>query len=147
MVAPSRTEIIHAYRNIYKHLLRAVQYSKPARFVAQDRVRAAFRSLPPEDFDPARIARTLQFLDGAATVRGLEHRILKSLMHVWWEQKTKVPYVKMYALVLSESRYRKYVFANSGFRRDKDMPFRKVAYEDFNRTIELLNESMGLCIK
>ena len=87
---PSHTEIIHAYRNIYKHLLRAVQYSKPARFVAQDRVRNAFRKSQPADFDRARFDRTLEFLHGAAKAKGLEHKLVKNLMHVWWEQKKLV---------------------------------------------------------
>lgn len=96
MTTPSRLEIVLAYRQIYKHLLRAVQYSKPARFVAQERVRNAFRKSTPEEYDAARVARTLEFLDNAARVKGFEHRIVKNLMHVWWEQKTKVPYVRMY---------------------------------------------------
>ena len=94
MTTPSRAEIILAYRHVYQHLLRAVQYSKPARFVAQERIRNAFRNSTPEDYDALRIDRTLQFLDSAAKVRGLEHRLLKNLMHVWWEQR-KVPYIKM----------------------------------------------------
>ena len=93
MTSPSRAEILLAYRHIYKHLLRAVQYSKPARFVARDRVRTAFRKSSLEEYDAARIARTLEFLDGAAKVRGIEHKILKNLMHVWWEQK-KLPMKK-----------------------------------------------------
>jgi hypothetical protein len=83
----AQAEIVLAYRHIYKHLLRAVQYSKPARYVAQDRIRAAFRHQLVEKYDALRIARTLEFLQGAARVKGLEHRILKNLMHVWWEQK------------------------------------------------------------
>ena len=30
--------------------------------------------------------------------------------------------------------------------RETEMPFRKVAYDDFNNNIRMLNESMGLCI-
>lgn len=94
-MTPSHTEIIHAYRHVYRHLLCAVQYSKPARYVAQDRVRDAFRNSNAEDYDAERIARTLEFLANAARARGLEHRIVKNLMHVWWEQK-KLPWTKMY---------------------------------------------------
>ena len=93
--APPPLEIRLAYRHIYKHLLRAVQYSKPARFVVQERVRSAFRTSDAGEYDAVRTARTLEFLDGAAKVRGLEHRILKNLMHVWWEQR-KVAYFQMY---------------------------------------------------
>lgn len=83
----SRGVIVHAYRHLYRHLLRAVQYSIPARFTARDRLRNAFRKSPVEEYNQARIDRTLEFLDGAARVRGLEHRIVKNAMHVWWEQK------------------------------------------------------------
>lgn len=95
MSSLSKSEIRLAYRQMYKHLLRAVQYSKPARFLVKDRVRKAFRNSGPESYDATRFARTLEFLDGAAKVRGLEHRILKNLMHVWWEQR-KLPYLQMY---------------------------------------------------
>jgi len=85
--AATDKEILLAYRHLYKHLLRAVQYSKPARFTARDRMRDAFRKSPRETFDAASVARTVEFFDGAAKARGLEHRIVKNLMHVWWEQK------------------------------------------------------------
>jgi hypothetical protein len=80
-------EILLAYRHLYQHLLRAVQYSKPARYVARDHIRAAFRDSSPESYDYARISRTLEFLRGAAEAKGLEHKILKNLMHVWWERQ------------------------------------------------------------
>lgn len=91
MTGPSRAEIIQAYRSVYKHLLRAVQYSKPARYVARDHVRNAFRQSTPENYDARRIAKTIEFLDGATKMKGLEHKIVKNLMFVWWEQK-KLPY-------------------------------------------------------
>jgi hypothetical protein len=86
-MAASQTEIITAYRTLHKSLLRAVRYSKPARFVVRDRVRNAFRTRTVEQYDAACIARTLEFLHGAETVTGLEHKILKNLVHVWWEEK------------------------------------------------------------
>ena len=95
MATPSQAEIITAYRNVYKQLLRAVQYSKPARFTCRDRVRAAFRDGKLKDYDAVRIARTIQFLDGATKSVGLEHKILKNLMHVWWVQRMKVPWSRM----------------------------------------------------
>lgn len=83
----SNRQVIHSYRHLYRHLLHAVQYSIPARYTARDRIRHAFRTSPLDAYDPQRIERTLEFLHGAAKVRGLEHRILKTLLHVWWEQK------------------------------------------------------------
>lgn len=86
MAASSRLEIIHAYRNLFKISLRAVQYSKPARFVVRDRMRNAFR-LSGAEPDVEGIDRTLRFLDGAGRSKGIEHKILKNLMHVWWERQ------------------------------------------------------------
>jgi len=84
---PTPHQITTAYRHLFKSALRAVQYSQPARFIVQRRLRNAFRQQDSAfRFDAAKIARTLEFLDGAARVKGLEHRILKNLMHVWWEQ-------------------------------------------------------------
>ncbi|KAI0852052.1 DUF1763-domain-containing protein, partial [Daldinia vernicosa] len=73
--------VIHAYRHLYRGLLHAVQFSKPARFVARDRLRAAFREKGAK-FDPRSTARTLRFLEAAARTRGLEHNILKNLLLV-----------------------------------------------------------------
>lgn len=85
-MAPSKQELIHAYRHLYKHLLRAVQYSKPARFNACSRLRHEFRTNPVSKFNAARVSRTLEFLDAAAKSAGLEHRIVRNLMHVWGGQ-------------------------------------------------------------
>ena len=76
----SHEEIIHAYRHLYRGLLRAVQYSKPARFVARDQLRAAFREQPAPPHDPRAVKRTLLFLDAAAMEAGLEHKILQNLL-------------------------------------------------------------------
>lgn len=84
-----KSTILLAYRHLYQHLLRAVKYSKPARYIARDRIRAAFRNSSPhqqQHFQPAEISRTLEFLDNAAKYRGLEHRIVKNCMHVWWSR-------------------------------------------------------------
>lgn len=79
-------EIIHAYRHLYRGLLKAVQYSSPARYVARDQLRAAFRQEPPDSVDAESIKRTKWFLDAAAKERGMEHRILKNLIQVrLWE--------------------------------------------------------------
>lgn len=123
----THAEIIQAYRALYKHSLRAVQYSIPSRYTFRDHLRRAFRSSKPGDFDAARIANTLQFLDGAAKYRGLEHKIVKNLSHVWWE-RARLPYQRVH-------------------ERPDVRPFRFAAYEDFDRTVEGLNRSMGLCIK
>lgn len=86
MTVPTH-EVITAYRHLYQHLLRAVRYAKPARFVCQDKVRSAFRNGKREDFDAQRIYNTLHFLDCASKSNGLEHKILKNFVFVEWERK------------------------------------------------------------
>lgn len=74
-------EIIHAYRRLYRSLLRAVQYARPARFIARDQLRSAFRE-PGATLDAEGVKRTVWFLEAAAKERGLEHKILKNLIEV-----------------------------------------------------------------
>ncbi|KAM3419252.1 hypothetical protein BST61_g5190 [Cercospora zeina] len=58
----SRPQILLAYRHLYQHLLRAVQFAKPQRYVARDRLRNAFRSSERQQFNAKEIERTLEFL-------------------------------------------------------------------------------------
>lgn len=78
-MSASRQEIVLAYRHLFQHLLRAVQYSKPARYIVRDQLRNAFRS---KTYNASTISNTLTFLDNAARSTGLEHKILKNLVHV-----------------------------------------------------------------
>jgi hypothetical protein len=78
--------IVHAYRHLYRHSLRAVQFSKPARYVIRDHLRYAFRKGRQEDFDPRKIANTLEFLHYATIENGLEHKILKNMATIWQHQ-------------------------------------------------------------
>jgi hypothetical protein len=88
MSIPSPQEITHAYRHLYRGLLRAVQFSKPARYVARDQLRRAFRTEDPSSFDQEKIDRTVAFLGFAAKEAGLEHRIVRNLLHTaYWENK------------------------------------------------------------
>ncbi|KAL4722634.1 hypothetical protein ACLX1H_010515 [Fusarium chlamydosporum] len=77
----STTQITHAYRSLYRNLLKAVQYSTPARYVARDQLRRAFRE-PGATYDERGIKRTNWFLEAAAKEKGMEHRILKNLIRV-----------------------------------------------------------------
>lgn len=83
-----QVNVIHSYRHLYRGLLRAVQYSSPARYVARDQLRAAFREPPALQAisSPARheeaIKRTRWFIEAAAKERGIEHKILKNLLRV-----------------------------------------------------------------
>ncbi|KIW01804.1 uncharacterized protein PV09_06660 [Verruconis gallopava] len=124
----SKEAIIGAYRSLYRSGLRAVQYSAPARYTIRDRLRRAFRECPIEDFEPHRIANTLEFLDGARKSNGLEHKVLRSLLMTWY--------------------FEPYQWAKRGNARDKvDRVARMRAYDCFHHTLRMLNESMGLCLK
>ncbi|CAK1355244.1 hypothetical protein CB0940_01011 [Cercospora beticola] len=122
----SRQQILLAYRHLYQHLLRAVQYAKPQRYVARDRLRNAFRSSEREQFNAKEIERTLEFLRGAAASRGMEHRIVKNLMFVWW---TRSPMGDMPPM------------------RNEDAAARRAAFTAFDETIRKLNQTMGMCIR
>lgn len=83
----SNVSVIHAYRHLYRGLLKAVQYSTPARYIARDQLRAAFREAPTSietstPWDAEGIKRTLWFLNAAAKEKGMEHKILKNLIRV-----------------------------------------------------------------
>lgn len=74
-------EVVHAYRNLYRSLLQAVQYAFPARLIARNQLRTAFRE-PGAVFNKEGIRRTVWFLQCAARERGMEHIILKNLLKV-----------------------------------------------------------------
>jgi hypothetical protein len=86
-MGPTRHEVLLAYRHLFKHALRACQFSKPARFVVRDRMRNAFRTSPVEEYDSRRIQRTLEFFRSAIEYKGIEHKLQKNLTHVWWERE------------------------------------------------------------
>lgn len=82
----SQQQVIHAYRHLYRHSLRAIQFSKPARYTLRDRLRLAFRRGSASDFEPQKVHNTLEFLQYATRENGLEHKIVKNLLFVWWLQ-------------------------------------------------------------
>ncbi|KAI1388720.1 DUF1763-domain-containing protein [Hypoxylon trugodes] len=129
----SKLEIIHAYRHLYRGLLHAVQFSKPARYVAQDRLRTAFRAQQFE-FDPRKIARTLRFLEAAARTRGLEHNILKNLLITA-------------SLRRGPSRSWKPIKESDKPTKLFEKHIKKSAYVHYETTVAMLNASMGLCLR
>ncbi|KAF2172943.1 hypothetical protein M409DRAFT_16894 [Zasmidium cellare ATCC 36951] len=118
-------EVVTAYRHLYQHLLRAVRYAKPARFVCRDKIRDAFRKPSSHGYDPERIANTLHFLECASKTTGLEHKILKNFVFVTWERRR----------------------LGTRVVRNSDRELRRRAYAQYDETLEKFNESMGLCIK
>ncbi|PMD45042.1 DUF1763-domain-containing protein [Hyaloscypha variabilis F] len=129
MSTPSPQEVTHAYRHLYRGLLRAVQFSKPARYVARDQLRRAFRTEHPSSFNQEKIDRTVEFLGFAAKEAGLEHRIVRNLLHTaYWEQK-------------------KYIFVK--YRRPTTIQrqIQGTAKLHYQMTLAMLNDSMGLCLR
>ncbi|KAM3531678.1 hypothetical protein MY4038_004361 [Beauveria bassiana] len=103
----SRQEVLHAYRHLYKGLLRGVHYSIPARYIVRDQIRLAFRerlaaaapvtatvptttttttAAAAAGWDAEAIKRTLWFLSAAGRQSGLEHRILRNLVRMHSER-------------------------------------------------------------
>ncbi|KAG0646200.1 hypothetical protein D0Z07_8368 [Hyphodiscus hymeniophilus] len=81
-IKPSPQAVIQAYRHLYRGILHAVQ------FTARDQLRDAFRKGDLSTFDQERVNRTVGFLKIAARERGLEHQLVKSLIHTaYWRRK------------------------------------------------------------
>ncbi|KAF2265854.1 DUF1763-domain-containing protein [Lojkania enalia] len=125
----STADIVHAYRHLYRQGLRAVQFSKPARYTLRSRLRDAFHRGTSTDFFPEKIANTLEFLQYATVENGLEHKILKNILFVWWYQERGG----------SKKASRKHLTV-------ADVEIKTTAYDTFNNNIKMLNESMGMCL-
>ncbi|KAI6080571.1 DUF1763-domain-containing protein [Hypoxylon rubiginosum] len=130
-------KIIHAYRHIYRGLLHAIQFSKPARFTARDQLRAAFRD-ERSKLDSRSIARTLRFLEAATRTRGLEHTILRNLLlTAYYRQKDAQNPWKFVDQNLKHPRR----------ETELEKHVRKTAYKHYDMTVAMLNKSMGLCLR
>lgn len=90
------TAVIHAYRHLYRQGLKVVNYSTPSRHVLLENLRSSFRTGTREQFEPQKIANTLQFLKRASDVAGLEHKIVRNLLivHYWEQPRMKKEYRK-----------------------------------------------------
>ena len=125
----TRKEIVRSYRTIYRHALHAVQFSTPSRYTVKTILENAYRTRGPSEFNNDKINNTIMFLQGAASEKGMEHRILKSLLHTWWwenESKTQ---------------------ANQSHKfEQKRNELSQSAIDHFEITLKMLNESMGMCL-
>ncbi|KAJ3530301.1 hypothetical protein NM208_g9385 [Fusarium decemcellulare] len=123
-------EIVHAYRHLYRSLLKAVQYSMPSRFIALEQLRTAFRERGAT-FDPRGVKRTIWFLEAAAKERGMEHKILKNLLFVHSRRfSQRKPWYKV--------------------QPDMKLPMverSKTSFHHYDMTIAMLNKTMGLCLR
>ncbi|PKS12143.1 hypothetical protein jhhlp_001441 [Lomentospora prolificans] len=140
-------DVIHAYRHLYRGLLRAVQYSTPARYTARDQLRKAFRQpdttqgLGNPALDKNAIKRTIWFLEAAAKERGLEHKILRNLLKVAWHRNNKDPIT--WKLVQQDIGQGKKGWSRTERRTEED----KEAYRHYDMTVAMLNKTMGLCLR
>ncbi|PYH95876.1 DUF1763-domain-containing protein [Aspergillus ellipticus CBS 707.79] len=131
--AADRKTVINAYRHLYRQGLKAVNYSTPARHVLRHTLRSSFRSNPSDELNPQRIANTLQFLQRAADVAGLEHKIVKNLMMMkYWEQP--------------QARKDHRILRGLGVNQ-KDSALMQDAIRQFNLTLSLLNDSLEICLR
>ncbi|KAK0705280.1 hypothetical protein B0H67DRAFT_377761 [Lasiosphaeris hirsuta] len=135
-------EIVAAYRHLYRHSLRAVQFSKPSRFVIRDQLRAAFRDpkASAATFDRERVRRTIWFLKAATQEAGLESRILKNLVRVRWQREREQRYRTWKVLLQKE----KQMTAKSP---KLPHPINGTEYTHYDNTIAMLNDTMGLCLR
>ncbi|KAB8290670.1 hypothetical protein EYC80_008311 [Monilinia laxa] len=128
MSSYTRKDYVYAYRDLYRALLHAVQYAKPARYMGRNMLREEFRKGDPATFDLARINNTIKFLNLATKETGLEHKLVKNLLRVKYERG-----VQWKEQLKEKAPMQKYLRHNSMTHYDK--------------TIEMLNESMGLCLR
>lgn len=82
----SNTDLIHAYRHLYRSVLQAVQYSTPARYTARDLLRTGFRQANGR-FDKEAAKRTVWFFKAAAKETGIEHKIVRNLLKTAYHRK------------------------------------------------------------
>ncbi|KAL7927797.1 hypothetical protein ACQKWADRAFT_13603 [Trichoderma austrokoningii] len=130
--ATPQLDMIHAYRHLYRGLLRAVQYSAPARYVARDQLRAAFRERNAA-LDHEGVKRTVWFLEAAAREKGLEHKILKNLIKVRLDRAWG-------------TRAWKRALLDAKMKPDVRQ-LRDDAMQHYNMTVAMLNKSMGLLLR
>lgn len=143
----SSQDILHAYRQVYRKSLQAVQYSSPARHTLRTVIRHTFRTRAANEYNVRKLNNTLNFLHLAAQDRGLEHRLVKSLLHVWWyvidSKKSKPECVSR----RKQSHPDGLLMGGSHKAlREKERVIRKSAFYHFGVTLAMLNESMATCL-
>jgi hypothetical protein len=86
----SQKELVQAYRSLYRAALHAVRHATPAKYQIRDTMRAAFSPESKETFDARRVKNTVEFLERAGAQTGLEHKILRNIVHVrYWQSAAR----------------------------------------------------------
>lgn len=121
-----------AYRQLYRTALQAVRYSGPARYQVRSILRDSFRNSPPAAFSQRRVENTISFLEQAREHNGYEHMILRNILHVrYWKDNLK------------KERMPNMMKQNT----EKGVELRQTVPAHFAATLDMFNESMGLCLR
>lgn len=129
-------EIIHAYRHLYRGLLHAIQFSKPARYTALHQLRRGFREKGAK-YDPRGVTRTVLFLRAAARERGMEHQVLRNLLIVAWYRYENTPTWRQAQIEIEAPQKKTELQAH----------VQATVYKHYEMTIAMLNKSVGLCLR
>ncbi|KAK1597745.1 uncharacterized protein LY79DRAFT_666554 [Colletotrichum navitas] len=130
-------EKIHAYRHLYRELLRAVQFASPYRYIVRDQLRAAFRE-KEASWDKEEYKRTMWFLQAAAREAGLEHKILKNLIRMAHERQKLAPWKII---------YRKAEEMKGKTLYEEDKQITSTAFNHYDMTVAMLNKTMGIRLR
>ncbi len=147
MAAPSKEAIVLSYRRLYRHGLRAVQYSNPARQTLRTRLQQKYRTGHAADYNEQAIENTIEFLRGAANVKGLEHRIVKRVIFVWWWETMNARNVQQYVPLTYRHLHPGLIQIRTKKASPMEHYLRKTALEPFYFTLQMLNDTMGMCLR
>ncbi|KAJ0164010.1 hypothetical protein CTA2_1938 [Colletotrichum tanaceti] len=133
----SRLDKIHAYRHIYRELLRAVQFAAPYKYVVRDQLRTAFREKGAY-WNKEEYKRTFWFLQAAAREAGFEHKILKNLIYVAHERQKTEPW---------KIRSHRVETTKKTDRHVAGQEITSAAYDHYDMTVAMMNKTMGIRLR
>lgn len=148
-------EIIHAYRHLYRGLLHAIQFSKPARYTALHQLRRGFREKGAK-YDPRGVTRTVLFLRAAARERGMEHQVLRNLLIVAWYRYENTPTWRQAQIEIEAPQKKQALISPNTLsivnakrlsRTELQAHVQATVYKHYEMTIAMLNKSVGLCLR
>jgi hypothetical protein len=84
--------VVSAYRSLYKAGLKAIRKSVSASFALRSLLRRSFREEAAATYSEERVRNTLAFLENASRYRGVEHKVVKNILHVrYWRERESGP--------------------------------------------------------
>ena len=128
----SSSSLLQSYRLLLKNGLRAVRFSSPAKYQLKNILRENFRDSPAAAYNERRISNTIGFLERATrNPRGLEHQILKRLLHLRWHRENP------------DRKPRGNMRENNAVGLD----LRQNSASQYDATLTMFNESEDLCLR